>query len=277
MIGFTHLRARQWPVISHSTATLAASPRVVGQLGISPRLRFIRALTSRPPFPASYNPKSRAHLHQFNLPDTWRGKIIARIAKHHWRSVWKKTKGQTPTKNAPGERNSLFLYFDGRSTTTTSVSTPDSLIFAWNSIRGRLIWTIAHPLPWSKKSRWIRWPAYLAICWYSIILLVWIRCTEYVPITGRRQCRFIPVTQPPLRADTEPKSVDEILNTSIHQSDDPRVRAYIADFKSRLLPDEDHRVRQACSIMERIVSATGLGHLRYLLCIVNDPSKSFDL
>ena len=106
---------------------------------------------------------------------------------------------------------------------------------------------------------------------------MWINCNKYVPITGKRQCRLIAVTQPPPRVDGDDLSVHEVVEKSILQTDDPHSKKALEDFKNRLLPEEDPRVKEACSILKRIVSASGLGHLRYMLGIVNDPSKPSDL
>ena len=42
--------------------------------------------------------------------------LSIRLAKHHWRIVWKQSKGKALTKSAPGEKGPLLLYFDDRST-----------------------------------------------------------------------------------------------------------------------------------------------------------------
>ena len=109
MTVFIHLGRRQWPAICHSRENVAACLKAAGQLGISGHWGPTRTLASNPPrSPGSYKPKSRAHLREFLLPDTWRGKLIARLAKHHWRSVWKQSKGRALTKNAPGEKGRFF-------------------------------------------------------------------------------------------------------------------------------------------------------------------------
>ena len=278
MTLFARCSSRKWPAIIHPRETVAASPRVAGSLSIFDHLGSFRTLTARlPRHPDSYKPNSIAHLRQFNLPDTWTGRIIACLANRHWRNVWKNSKGQTRPKNEPGEKGPLFLFFDDRPTATAILATTDSVIFAWRSNWVRLLWKIAQPLPWWTQSRWIRWPAYLGICFYSIILIVWIKSTENVPITGRRQCRFFDLTLPPLKENSENLSIFKTLEEEISQIDDPHYKAVLEDFQSRLLLDEDPRFKQLCSIMDRILSASGLGHLRYLLCVVDDPSKWSDL
>ena len=278
MTLFARCSSRKWPAIIYRRETVAASPRVAGSLSIFDHLGPFRTFNARLPRPpGSYKPKSTAHLRQFILPDTWRGRIIACLANRHWRNVWKNSEGQTRPKNESCEKGPLSLYFDDRPTASPIVATMDSVICAWRSNLVRLLWRIAQPVPWSTKSRWIRWPAYLGICFYSIIFLIWIKSTEDVPITGRRQCRFFAFELPPLKEHDEDLSISKTLDEEISQIDNPHHKAVLEDFKSRLLLDEDPRVKQLCSIMDRILSASGLKHLRYLLCVVEDPSKCSDL
>ena len=63
-----------------------------------------------------------------------------------------------------------------------------------------------------------------------------------------------------------------MVENFILQDDNPHHKEVLKEFASRFLPEDDPRVQKACSILERILSGSGPGHLRYMLYIVNDPS-----
>lgn len=196
-------------------------------------------------------PKLASSLRRIVLPDTWKGRRAARRAKQHWVDITKDLTGSEPPKNAPGHKEPLLLFIDDQPTTSKTTIYPHAIVFRQEDDLGQRLWRIAHPIPWSEKSCWIRWPTYALVSLYTSLFIFWLICRERVPITGRRQFRCLPV-QTLLHTQELPVGENE---------------------KERLLPDDDHRVVRAQSVLDRVLLASGLAHLKWKLVVLNEPSE----
>ncbi|KAL8742141.1 MAG: hypothetical protein Q9184_008299 [Pyrenodesmia sp. 2 TL-2023] len=200
-------------------------------------------------------PSTSNCLQQITLPNTWRGRRGLNDAKKFWAKGVKRLSGTEPPAGSLTDKP-LLLYIDDRSTTTVTG-------FLWgqtNQIRftkghplGQRLWSIAHPVPWSKKSRWIRWPTYIVVGFYSSLFLFWFFWRVRVPITGRWQFQCLPLQSPP------PNGSHRQLNLS-------------EEAAGRLLSRDDPRGARVREILARVLSASGLEHLAWTLLMFDAPN-----
>ncbi|KAL8779130.1 MAG: hypothetical protein Q9213_007091 [Squamulea squamosa] len=207
---------------------------------------------SRKPVNPPQPPRTSNFLQRISLPNTWRGRRAARQAKDYWIESNKEFNGEEPPQDCPGWTKPLPLFIDLKPATPNTLIGLDSIVFHPDNEFGQKLLRIANPIPWSKRSRWIRWPAYGVAGLYSSLVLTWIYCRETVPITGRSQFRCVPTANPPLKEESHEWTAD-------------------ADLREYLLPDGDNRVIQAQRLLHKVLATSGLGKYRWNLCVVNVP------
>lgn len=201
-------------------------------------------------------PTAAVHLRQIILPNTWRGRRGLNAAKHFWANGVKRLSGKEPPAGSLTDKP-LLLYMDDRSTTiVTGVlwGQANQIKFTKHHPLGQRLWSIAHPIPWSEKSRWIRWPTYIFVCFYSSLFLFWFFWRVRVPITGRWQFQCLPLQSPP------PKGSHRELNLG-------------EEAANRLLSRDDPRRTRVRQILARVLLASGLEHLEWTLLVLDAPGK----
>lgn len=109
-----------------------------------------------------------------------------------------------------------------------------------------------HPASSEKKNR-TRYPIYIAVGLYSTLSLFWLFSWDQVPITGRWRLQCSPKKNPKLLADDDP--IDVFLGSGRlpTSNDNPPVL----------------RLRQTRSVLDRLLSASGLSHLEWNLLIID--------
>jgi len=203
----------------------------------------------------AYIPDSPNHLRQIILPNTWKGRIAAEQAKQHWVETFKALTGKGPPPTAPGNIGPLLLHIDDRPTFVKSEFYLNGITFTRDDESGQRLWRIANPVPWFQKPRWIRWTTYALVGLYVSLALFWITHRERVPITGRRQFHCVQLPSPLRKEAGQPLTIDEKA-------------------KEFLIPVDDPRALRAQSVLDRILSASGLDHLQWHLVLLNNPGKS---
>ena len=203
---------------------------------------------------SAYKPKLPDYLRQITLPDTWRGKWAAAEAKQHWIEIFKELTGKEPPPTAPGNITPLLLHIDDRPSFVKNELSLDGIVFTQDNELGQKLWRIANPVPWSQKSRWITWTTYALVGLYVGLVLFWITHRERVPITGRKRFQCVQLPSPPRKEASKPLIFDEKM-------------------KGVLIPDDDPRALRAQSVLDRILSASGLDHLQWHLLLMDTPGK----
>lgn len=120
------------------------------------------------------------------------------------------------------------------------------------------LWRLAHPIPLSKRSPWIGYPIYLVVGFYSSLFLLWFFSRDQVPITGRWRFKCLPVENPQLLEDGNTSMVVDAGGEGLLSSDDD----------PRLL-----RLKQTRSVLDRVLSASGLSHLEWNLMVIDTPGQ----
>ncbi|KAL8955520.1 MAG: hypothetical protein Q9193_006664 [Seirophora villosa] len=188
------------------------------------------------------------------LPNTWRANRAAREAKTLWINNVKQATGKELSGHTANDGKPLQLFIDHRPETTYTefFSNPNAIVFPRTSSLGKRLSKLAHSTPWSERSRWITWPTYALVAFYSLLLILYILCRERVPITGRSQVMMVPLEMPP--------SKDSGIHLRIHD-----------DMMKMSVPEDDPRVARAHSVLDRLLSASGLSHLQWRLLVFNAP------
>lgn len=109
-----------------------------------------------------------------------------------------------------------------------------------------------HPASSEKKNR-TRYPIYIAVGLYSTLSLFWLFAWDQVPITGRWRLRYSPTPNPKLLADDDPTNVFLGSGRLPSSNDNPPVL----------------RLRQTRSVLDRLLSVSGLSHLEWNLLIID--------
>lgn len=206
--------------------------------------------------PTNRSTQISSHLRRIILPDTWRGRRAARKARTFWIKEFPSLGNNAPPMQNPKPKEPFLLFIDDRPTAKATTVRPNGIVFAQRDQLGQKLWKIAHPSPWSKKSRWIRWPVYFIVGLYSLLFTLWYICRERVPITGRLQFRIHELHSPP------PKGT-------------PHKVAYDEDIQKVLLADDDPRVVRVRSILDQILVASGQEHLEWKLIVLDFPGELF--
>lgn len=108
-----------------------------------------------------------------------------------------------------------------------------------------------HPAS-SEKKKPTRYPLRIAVGLYSTLSLFWLFSWDQVPITGRWRLRYSPTPNPNLLADD---SANGFLGSG---------RLPSSDDEPPLL-----RLRQTRSVLDRLLSASGLSHQEWDLLIID--------
>lgn len=192
-----------------------------------------------------------SHLRQIILPDTRRGRRATGQAKNLWIQVFGASAGNVQTNENPNPIEPLSLLIDDRLMRESTITCPYGIVFARSDQIGLKLWRIAHPMPWSMRSRWIKWPTYILAGLYSLLFTLWFFGRERVPITGRKQFRCYPLQGPPSRGNHF--SVVSNENT--------------AKF---LLAENEPRVVRIRSVLDRVLLASWLDPLEWTLFVLDD-------
>lgn len=204
--------------------------------------------------PDSPAPQISSHLRQIILPNTWKGRRAAEEAKRFWIKTINERDGQERARTSPQPKEPFLLLIDDRPIANVTTTRPYGIVFSKKDELGQKLWKIAHPIPWSKKSRWIRWPIYYFTGLYSLVFLLWFFCRERVPITGRRQFQCLPLQSPPSKGNPLELLCDEHTMKILLAENEPRVL----------------RIR---SILDRVLLACRLDHLEWTLIVLDTPGE----
>ncbi len=103
----------------------------------------------------------------------------------------------------------------------------------------------------ARRFPWSRYPINIALGLYSILSLFYLFSLDQVPITGRWRFQGFPIENPRLLEDD---NIDLYLGSGRLPSsnDDPRML----------------RMRQTRSVLDRLLSTSGLSHLEWILMII---------
>ncbi|KAL9601438.1 MAG: hypothetical protein Q9219_002504 [cf. Caloplaca sp. 3 TL-2023] len=215
--------------------------------------------------PAQYIPEPQSastYLRLITLPNTWRGRRGERQAKELLIGQFKQDHGHEPPPHIPGQ---LQLFIDDRPSTTATNLYQDGIVFSRDHELGQKLWSVAHPIPWSKRSRWIRWPIYLLTVFYTSLGTWWYFGREQVPITGRWQFQCLPNTKP------LPKGI--LVDSGFKKVIEQMVLAN----KDEFLANDDVLVARIRSVLDRILRASGLAHLDWTLWVMDVPGMNESL
>lgn len=170
------------------------------------------------------------------LPNTWRANRALREAKTLWINNVKKVTGKGLSGHTANDGKPLQLFIDHRPETTYTkfFSNPNAIVFPRTSSLGKRLSKLAQSTPWSERSRWITWPTYALVAFYSLLFMLYILCSERVPITGRLQFILVPLVKPP--------SKDSGFHLQIHD-----------DMMKESVPEDDQRVARVHSVLDRLL------------------------
>lgn len=204
-------------------------------------------------------PAASNFLQQIILPKTWRGRRALKAAQEFWANDVKKLSGKEPPAGSL-EKRPLMLYVDHAPTAITTYiisGKANQIRFTKVHPLGQRLWRIAHPVPWSKRSRWVRWPTFFCLTLYSSLFLFWFLCRVQVPITGRWQFQCLPLISPPPKGTQRTQRRVDLTE----------------EMRSRLLDSNDPRRDRVRKVLVRVLLASGLKHLEWLLLVFDDPGK----
>ena len=201
-----------------------------------------------------------SYLRDIVLPSTWKGKLAARYARHYWKNEYKRLVGKEPPPSAPGNIGPLMLSIDDRPSIIYTEISPQGIKFDQHDHIGRWLWKFANPTPWSKKSRWVKWPAYTLVAYYASLLIFWLLYREEVPITGRQQFRFMTFVTGIGRDEIGDEDIEKMRKTN-----------------KTLLSHDDPLVLHLQTILDRILSASGLAYQNWRLLVLHENSKSISI
>ena len=109
-----------------------------------------------------------------------------------------------------------------------------------------------HPASSEKRKR-TRYPIYIAVGLYLTLSLFWLFSWDQVPITGRWRLQYSPTPNPKLLADDDPTNV--FLGSGRPPSSEDNLPVL--------------RLRQTRSVLDRLLSASGLSHQEWNLLIID--------
>lgn len=109
-----------------------------------------------------------------------------------------------------------------------------------------------HPASSEKRKR-TRYPIYIAVGLYSTLSLFWLFSWDQVPITGRWRLQYSPTPNPKLLADDDP--TDVFLGSGRPPSSEDNLPVL--------------RLRRTRSVLDRLLSASGLSHQEWNLLIID--------
>ena len=203
---------------------------------------------SRRPQPPKVHPESR----QIALPDTWKCRWLQRHTTRVWAKHFYKQRHRPALKEVFKGKQPLKILISDGPKQTSCIVTKDSTIYSKNNVYAGLLWKIAKPTPWRKKSRWIRWPVYAARLVLCGIFGFVIHNPERVPISGRWRLRVL-VTR---------------LNSTENAADSQKIEKLRANFR----PDDHTALDQKA--LDRLVAQTGFVNIDWKLNVVNAASMS---
>ena len=109
-----------------------------------------------------------------------------------------------------------------------------------------------HPASSEKRKR-TKYPLGIAVGLYSTLSLLWLLSWDQVPITGMWRLQYSPTPNPKLLADDDPTDVFLGSGRPPSSGDNPPVL----------------RLRQTRSVLDRLLSASGLSHQEWNLLIID--------
>ena len=202
------------------------------------------------------NSSLQSRIRLIDLPKTWRGRRAESDALKHWEEKLKELAGKKGEQVIARRKQSLVFEIDITPTNTTTKFSPSGIRFASNDALGSRLYRIANPVPWSNKSRWIRWPTYLLVIWYGAILIRFCFNWEIVPISGRWRLRIIS----PSHVEAPKATIDS--------------KSYPENGTGCISEDYKLRVEHVRAILAKIVRASGLETMKWSLDIEAAPGES---
>ena len=202
---------------------------------------------------AAQLPQQESSVRQISLPGSRKGINAAREAADYWATKWKESSGHdTPLPNNP------IIYhidFDPRSDITQIC--PNGIVFAHHHPLGLKLWRIANPVPWSARSRTVRWSVYGAVLYYGGLFVLWAYNHENEPITGRWRFNWVSPSKFAKLQQQERSEIDKGINA----------------FTSHLFPENHPWTQTLNSVLARLTTAAGLDDIEWQLHLVNAPGN----
>ena len=202
------------------------------------------------------NSSLQSRIRLIDLPKTWRGRRAESDALKHWEEKLKELAGKKGEQVVARRKQPLVLEIDITPTSTTTEFSPSGIRFASNDALGSRLYRVANPVPWSNKSRWIRWPTYLFVIWYGAIPIIFCFNWERVPISGRWRLQIFSQSQ----VEAPTATIDS--------------HSYPENGTARISEEYKLRVEHVRAILAKIVRASGLENTKWCLNIEDAPGES---
>ena len=135
------------------------------------------------------------YLMPFVLPNTLGEFVAEKVAREHWKEVFKIDNGRKPTSHEmPITGRRLFLLVDKRRTAKSVMFYPYGIRFSSGNAIGRSLWNMPHWVPWFKRRSLMEWLV-LSLGLSLIGYLIFTECIfllnlDRAPISGRLQYRI---------------------------------------------------------------------------------------
>ena len=131
-------------------------------------------------------------------------------------------------------------------------------------LRAKLKWLVNGPSskPWSKRSRWIRWPTYALFCTIIIVTMIILRLMEKAPLTGRWRINF-------------KNKLAYAKDLQAHRDSElEMIKKVFLDNPEPLVEPDLSRVN---AIFQRILLACGLENTVWEFYLMSKPGKHHDI
>ena len=208
----------------------------------------------------SENTELRDPIEQISLPQTLRGRWARANALWYWKTKYRQSGDQDISRREV----SFNIYLNRTAGAEATKFTAEGIIFAPNDPKWKQIFSAA--TPWAKKSRWIRWPMYLALVLLTDMIYNLYTNLEEVPITGRWQFNMLPPLISDFMRYVHPTS-EQISEHREHFLKLMRIPP------SKLQKADSEQTRHVRSVLNRVLLANQLSPESWFLIVVDDRRK----
>ena len=152
------------------------------------RVSAIRRLSQAPDM--NIGTQSRQCLIQ--LPNTWRGRKAKLEMVELWEEGLRDGLGRRAEQIIAERKEPLILKTESALIGTTRIFRRDGIIFTSTHPKAQELLRIPSVVPWSRKSRWVRWITKFFLGYYASTLLIFCLYWDRVPISGRWRLGCVP-------------------------------------------------------------------------------------
>ena len=202
---------------------------------------------------AAQLPQQGSSVRQIILPSSRKGIKAAQKAADHWATKLKESSGHDPIL----PKDPLMYAIDSDPSSEITKLYANGIVFAHDNPFGQELWRIANPVPWSARSRAVRWSVCGAVLYYGGLFLLWAYNHENEPITGRWRFNWV---SPSRYAKLQQEERSE---------NDKRIQA----FTSYLFPENHPWTQTLSSVLARLTTAAALDDIEWQLHVVNAPGN----